>query len=199
MRWPPFIATLGRRSIARGLAYGITGGGTVQDLPEAFVEGIGQGKVAGVPVPVLVMAATAAAGALFLGRTRAGRRAYALGGNEEAARLSGVPIVRLKMLLYTLCGCTAGIAATLYVAYFSVAQSVAGLGYELDVVAAVVIGGGSLSGGEGSIAGALLGAMIMGVLRNGLVLLGVPGHWHQVAIGSVIVLAVAADLWTRRK
>ena len=129
----------------------------------------------------------------FLNKTIVGRRIYALGGNEEAARLSGVRVNRIKRLVYMLCGLTAAISGIASAARLGVGQSTAGDGYEMDAIAAAVIGGASLSGGSGSIVGAIIGAAIMGVLRNGLVLLNVSAYWQQTVIGIVIILAVTLD------
>lgn len=193
---PPFIATLGMLSVARGLAYAITGGETVRNLPESFLF-IGQGELIGVPIPIWVMLIFSAVLACFLSTTMWGRYAFAIGGNEEAARLSGIAVGRMKLLYYSLSGISAATAGVLYVSRFGVGQSTAGLGYELDVIAAAVIGGVSLSGGRGTITGVILGSILMGVLRNGLVLLNVSAYWQQVAIGVVIILAVVFD--RRRK
>jgi ribose transport system permease protein len=189
---PPFIATLGMLSVARGVAYAITSGETIRNLPKNFLF-IGQGELVGVPIPVWVMLIFAVVIAYFLSATMWGRYAYAIGGNEEAARLSGVAVNWMKLLFYLIAGLSAAVAGVLYVARFGVGQSTAGLGYELDVIAAAVIGGVSLSGGRGTITGVILGSILMGVLRNGLVLLNVSAYWQQVAIGAVIILAVILD------
>jgi ribose transport system permease protein len=193
---PPFIATLGMLSVARGLAYAITGGETIRNLPESFLY-IGQRDLIGVPIPVWIMLIFAVIVAYFLFSTMWGRYAYAIGGNEEAARLSGIAVHKMKMVFYVLSGLAAAIAGVLYVSRFGVGQSTAGLGYELDVIAAAVIGGVSLSGGKGTITGVILGSILMGILRNGLVLLNVSAYWQQVAIGLVIILAVVLDRRSR--
>jgi ribose transport system permease protein len=194
---PPFIATLGMLSIARGLAYGITGGETIRNLPQEFIF-IGQGEILHIPIPIIILILFSALIAYFLKLTRWGRYAYAIGGNEEASIYSGVKVHSMKLLFYSLCGFSAGLAGVLYVARFGVGQSTAGLGYELDVIAAAVIGGISLSGGRGTILGAVLGSVLMGILRNGLVLLNVSAYWQQVAIGAVIIIAVILDRRTKR-
>ena len=194
---PPFIATLGMMSIARGLAFALTGGQTVRDLPESFLA-IGQGSIAGIPVPIVVMMLTALVCGYLLRTTPWGRYVFAIGGNEEAAKYSGINIAKIKLAVYLLCGLLAGVSGVLFTARFGVGQSTAGLGYELDVIAAAVIGGVSLSGGRGTILGAVIGSMLMGILRNGLVLLNVSPYWQQVAIGGVIVLAVMLDRRTKR-
>jgi len=189
---PPFIATLGMLSIARGLAYGITGGLTIRDLPAPFLT-LGQGALLGVPYPIIVLVAFAVLVGTMLRSTLWGRYAYAIGGNELATIYSGVRVGNLKLFYYGLCGFAAALAGVLYTARFGVAQSTAGFGYELDVIAAAVIGGTSLSGGRGTIFGVIVGSCLMGILRNGLVLLGVSAYWQQVAIGAVIILAVMLD------
>ncbi|MBD3376847.1 ribose ABC transporter permease [candidate division KSB1 bacterium] len=192
IKLPPFIVTLGMLSIVRGAAYVITGGWPVSGLPESFMS-LGQGYIGLVPIPVLFMVGVAVLAAIFLNYTVTGRNLYAIGGNETAARLSGVPVDRAKVIAYTLSGFAAALAGILLVARLGVAQSVSGQGYELDAIAASVIGGTSLMGGEGRISGVIIGAAIMGVLRNGLVLLGVSAFWQQIALGAIIILAVSID------
>lgn len=188
---PPFIATLGTLSIGRGLAYAITKGYTVP-VPDAYAA-LGQGYLGQIPLPVVYMVVIAVIFAIFLGRTVVGRRIYALGGNEEAAEVSGINVNRIKCLVYILTGVLAAAGGIVCSARLGVAQSTLGLGYELDVIAAVFIGGASSNGGSGTVLGAVLGAAIMGIIRNGLVLLDVSPYWVQTAIGSVIVIAVAID------
>jgi ribose transport system permease protein len=192
LKLPPFISTLGTMSIARGLAFGVTGGFPVSNLPDAF-KFIGQGYVGPVPAPVIILIALTIVFGIFLHKAIVGRRIYAIGGNEEAARLSGVRVERIKVLVYTLCGLLAGLSGLMTAGRLGVAQSTAGNGYEMDAIAAVIIGGASLSGGVGNIAGPVLGAAIMQVLRNGLVLTGVSAYWQQAVIGIVIIIAVAFD------
>jgi ribose transport system permease protein len=189
----PFITTLGMLSIARGFAYGLTGGATIRDLPENFLP-LGQGTSFGIPNPVIILFVLAFFIDFFLKKTRWGRYCYAIGGNETAALFSGINVNKAKLFYYSIGGFTAGLAGILYVARFGVGQSTAGMGYELDVIASAVIGGASLSGGRGTILGALVGSVLMGVLRNGLVLLDVSAYWQQVAIGAVIILAVVIDI-----
>ncbi len=189
---PPFIVTLGMLSIARGLAYVVTRGWPISGFSEEFMW-LGQGTVWVVPVPVIIMLIFAALTALLLSHTVWGRQLYAIGGNEEAARLSGVHVSRVKVIAYVLSGFSAALTGILLMARLGVSQSVAGQGYELDAIAASVIGGTSLMGGEGTVSGVVIGAAVMGVLRNGLVLLGVSAFWQQVALGAVIILAVAVD------
>lgn len=191
IKLPPFIATLGMLSIGRGLAYAITQGYTVSVPP--FFAFLGQGYWGPIPFPVIYMVVLAIIFAIFLGRTVIGRRIYALGGNEEAAKVSGINISRMKVFVYVACGMLAAIGGIICSARLGVAQSTLALGYELDVIAAVYIGGASTTGGSGTVLGTILGAAIMGIIRNGLVLLNVSPYWVQTAIGSVIVIAVGFD------
>lgn len=201
-RLPPFIATLGTLSIARGVTFGATGGWPVRNLPKSFNQ-IGQFNVPvgpwEVPLPVLIMLVVAVVTAVFLSETVAGRHIYAVGGNEEATRVSGASPTRIKMLVYVSCGLLTGLAGLIMTARLGVAAPDAARGYELDIIAAVVIGGTSLFGGEGTILGTLIGAAIMQVLRNGLVLMGFPAYWQPAAIGAVIILAVMLDQWRKRE
>ncbi|MGJ5896832.1 ABC transporter permease/substrate-binding protein [Streptomyces niveiscabiei] len=193
---PPFIATLAMLSVARGLALVISDGS-----PIAFPDSISHlGDTLGgwLPVPVLVMVAMGLIAAFVLGRTYIGRSMYAIGGNEEAARLSGLRVNRQKLAIYALSGVFAAIAGVVLASRLSSAQPQAASGYELDAIAAVVIGGASLAGGTGKASGTLIGALILAVLRNGLNLLNVSAFWQQVVIGVVIALAVLLDT-VRRK
>jgi ribose transport system permease protein len=189
---PPFIATLGMLSIARGLAEAVTVGWPIQVTSPAF-RYLGQGFIGFVPVSVIIMVLLAIATTFFLNKTIVGRYVFAIGSNEEAARLSGINVHRVKLLVYSLSGLFAGTGGMLLVARLGVAQSSVGFGYELDGIAAVVIGGASLMGGEGSILGVVLGAAIMGVIRNGLVLLNVSAYWQKAAIGAVLIGAIVLD------
>ena len=191
-RLPPFIATLGMMSIARGCALLFTEGRPVSGFDQAF-RSLATARILGIPSPVVITAAVYLAARFVLSSTRFGRYVYAMGGNEEATRLSGVNVRLHKMLVYGVCGLTSGIAAVLLTARLNSAQPIAGIMYELDAIAAVVIGGTSLAGGEGGVGGTLIGALIMGVLRNGLNLLGVSSFLQQVVIGLVIVVAVLLD------
>lgn len=191
-RLPPFIATLGMMSLARGLALLYTDGRPVSGFSADF-RGLATGRLLLVPVPVLVTIAAYVVAALVLTRTRFGRYVYAIGGNEEATRLSGVAVRFHKTMVYVLSGATSALAAALLTARLNSAQPIAGIMYELDAIAATVIGGTSLLGGSGRIGGTLIGALIMGVLRNGLNLLGISSFLQQVVIGLVIVGAVLLD------
>ncbi|WP_329350813.1 substrate-binding domain-containing protein [Streptomyces sp. NBC_01261] len=193
---PPFIATLAMLSVARGLSLVIS-----QGSPIAFPDSVSHlGDTLGgwLPVPVLVMIVMGLIAAFILGRTYIGRSMYAIGGNEEAARLSGLRVSRQKLAIYALSGVFAAAAGIVLASRLSSAQPQAADGYELDAIAAVVIGGASLAGGTGKASGTLIGALILAVLRNGLNLLSVSAFWQQVVIGVVIALAVLLDT-VRRK
>lgn len=193
LRVPPFIATLGMMSIARGLALVVTGGYPIFELPEGFSY-LGTGYLWDVlPVSLLFTFLVLVAAHFVLTRMKLGRYVYVIGGNEEAAVLSGVNVKATKMLIYTICGFLAGLASVVFVSRLNSAQPTAGIAYELDAIAATVIGGTSLFGGVGSIGGTVIGALIMGVLRNGLNLLNVSSFWQQVVIGVVIITAVYVD------
>jgi ribose transport system permease protein len=195
---PPFVATLGTLSIARGLTMLWTGGFPVTGLGDNFGR-LGTGHALGIPMPVWISAALVAVFIVVTRRTRFGRHVYAVGGNERAATLSGLAVPRIKLMVYTLGGGLAAVAGLLVTARLDSATPNAGLGYELDSIAAVVIGGTSLSGGRGSILGTVLGCLIIGVLNNGLFLLDVSPFWQQVVKGFVILAAVAADKMGARK
>ena len=191
-RVAPFIATLGMMTAARGLALLASGGRPVSNLAPAFTQ-IGSGNLLGVPVPILILAAVAMLSWIFLRNMRLGRYIYAVGGNENAARASGVHVRAVKMAAYTICGALAGLAGVVLAARITTGQPNAGVGYELDAIAAVVIGGTSLNGGVGGIGGAILGALLIGVLNNGLDLLNVSSYYQQVVKGIIIVGAVWLD------
>ncbi|BAS28079.1 sugar ABC transporter permease [Limnochorda pilosa] len=190
---PPFIATLGMMSVARGLALVYTKGQSLYVFPATFLEFFGTGSLGPVPMPALIAAATVAAAYFLLGHTRFGRYAFAIGGNLEAARLSGIRVDAVLIGVYVLAGVTYALGGAVLVGRLNSAQPIAGMGYELDAIAAAVIGGTSLSGGRGSVGGTVIGALIMGVVRNGLNLMNVSSYVQQVVIGSVIVLAVLVD------
>jgi len=198
---PPFIATLGTLLMARGLCYGLTGGWPVRDLPQSF-RNLGQYDIpiggVGVPLPLIFMLVIAVIMSAFLARTVWGYRIYALGGNETATALSGINTNRVKIMVYSLCGFLTAIGGVLMTARLGVASPTAAQGYELDVIAAAVVGGTSMKGGEGTILGVLIGAAIMQVLRNGLVLMGVSAYWLQAVQGLVIVLAIMLDQLRKR-
>ena len=194
---PPFVATLGMLSIGRGLTMLWTGGFPITDLGAQFGF-IGAGFWLGIPMAVWISAALVAIFYVVSQRTTLGRYIYAVGGNEKATAYSGVDVERVKLWVYALCGALAGVAGLIVTARLDAADPKAGLGYELDSIAAVVIGGISLSGGCGSIFGTVLGCLIIGVLNNGLFLLDVSPFWQQVVKGFVIIAAVALDKMSAR-
>jgi ribose/xylose/arabinose/galactoside ABC-type transport system permease subunit len=189
---PPFIATLGMMQVSRGLVLALTKGYPIQPFPQRFLD-IGQGALWFIPTPILIMLAVVVVAHVFLSKTTVGRYIYYVGSNPVAANLSGINVKRILFTVYVLAGLASGIAAVILVARLSSAQSSMALGWELDAIAAVVIGGASLSGGEGSIPGTLIGAAMMGVIRNALILLHVSVYWQNVVIGLVIIAAVTFD------
>lgn len=193
---PAFIATLAMLSIARGLTLVISGGRPIE-MPGA-VNWLG-GELGPVPVPIVVMLVAAVVTSFVLTRTVFGRSLYAIGGNEEAARLAGLPVKKTTAAVYALSGLFAGIAGLVLAGRLASAQPQAAAGYELDAIAAVVIGGASLSGGVGKASGTLVGALVLAVIRNGLNLLNVTAFWQQVVIGLVIALAVGIDVLRQKK
>lgn len=195
----PFIATLGTMGAARGLTLVVTNGMPVVSLPDSFGR-LGDGNVLRlIPIPLAILVALALVTGFILKYTRMGRYSYALGSNLEAARYAGVPIRRYLILIYVFCGALTGLAGMIESARLMTGQPTAGQGYELTVIAAVVIGGASLSGGEGTVTGTIAGAFLMGLISNGSNLLGVSPFWQQVLIGAVIVAAVAVDELRKRR
>lgn len=200
LQMPPFIVTIGTMSIGRGIIYVVTRGYPISvPIDNQDFAVLGQGYVGPVPVPVVIMLVVALIGHVLLTQTRFGRYTAAIGGNELATRLSGVNVDRVKLLVYTLSGFFSGIAGIVLLARLVSVQPSAGLGYEMPVIAACVIGGASLAGGEGSIVGSLLGAALIGVLENGMVLLGINTYAQQAVTGAVILLAVGLDMWRKRR
>ncbi|MFZ5854985.1 MAG: ABC transporter permease [Chloroflexota bacterium] len=191
-RIPPFIATLAMLSIGRGLTQLYTGGRPFTGLDPVFNE-LGQGSVGPIPVPVLVMLVAVGTSWVVLRYTVFGRNVYAVGSNPEAARLAGVRVTRVLLGVYTISGFLSALGGLVLAARLSSAQPTAGLGFELDAIAAVVVGGTSLAGGEGSILRTLIGALIIGVLNNGLNLLNVDPFIQPVVKGAVILIAVGLD------
>jgi ribose/xylose/arabinose/galactoside ABC-type transport system permease subunit len=198
LRLPPFIATLGMLGVARGIVVGTTSGQGVSGLPKEFTA-IGQGYLGPVPIPVIVMIGVAIVVGLFLAYHLWGTYIFAIGGNETAAILTGLPVARVKVFVYILCGLLSGLAGVLVVSRVGVSLPGQSLGYELQVIAAAVIGGVSLTGGRGTVLGAVLGAMIIGLIQNALVLLAVPPYWQQAFIGGIIILAAVVDILRQRR
>lgn len=188
-----FIPTLGMMNVARGLALVISGGFPISELPGGF-RFWGAGSIAYIPVPVVVVVVFYALFHFFLTRTTFGRDVYAVGGNKQAALLSGVPVDRRLTMVYALSGALAAVGAVVLTGRMNSGFPLAGMGAELDSIAAVIIGGASFFGGIGTVWGTLVGALIMGVLRNGLNLLNVSAYWQTVVIGAVIVVAVWIDV-----
>ena len=190
---PAFIVTLGAMTYLRGTAYALTDAKPLIADGELGFRFLGTGNIAGIPAPVLIMLAVYIALWFVLERTRFGRHIYAVGGNAEAARLAGIKVKRVLTRVYLLAGLTAGIAGVMFAARVDSGQPRAGEGYELDAIAAVVLGGTSLAGGRGRIHGTFIGALIMGVLSNGLTLMNVPFFSQLIVKGVVIVLAIGID------
>ena len=198
LRVPAFVVTLGGLSVFRGFALMIGDGGPVSGFSEAFGS-LGQGMIGPVPVPVILFLTIALLGYLVLQHTQWGRAIYAVGSNPEAARLCGMPVERILVGVYTLTGLCSGFGGFLLASRLNSAEAVAGTGYELNIIAAVVIGGTSLFGGSGGIPGTLIGTILIGVLLNGLVILNVSPYLQQVIVGLIIVLAVAFDTFVKRR
>ncbi|PHV29991.1 ABC transporter permease [Janthinobacterium sp. BJB426] len=188
-RMPPIIVTLATMGIARGLALLYTGGYPINDLPDWF-EFFGRGTVLGVQTPILAMLLVFLVAYVLLDHTPLGRYIYAIGGNEEATRLSGVRVARYKLLVYAISGGTAAIAGLVLTSRLMSGQPNAGIGFELDAIAAVVMGGTAITGGRGSIVGTLIGAVMLGVLNNGLNMMGVSPYLQNIIKGVIILLAI---------
>lgn len=195
---PPFIATLGTMGVARGAALVVTNGLPVSFLPQG-ISWFGVGEVLAVPVPIVVLLLTGAIIHWVLTRTRLGRYTYAIGSNSEATRLSGINIGKYTRVIYMIAGILTAAAGILLVGRLNSAQPTAATGYELNAIAASVIGGASLVGGVGTVLGALVGSFIMSILSNGFTLLGVSAFYQQMAIGAIVILAVYFDLLQRQR
>lgn len=195
---PPFVSTLSMMTMARGVAYLLTGGRALIGLDKRFLL-LGQGSVGFMPIMVIVLIIVAVLSALVLNLTKFGRHIYAAGGNEEAALLSGVNLISLKCRVYVIIGLLSGLAGVVLASRIDSAQPHAGLGYELDVIAATVVGGTRLTGGVGTIMGTIVGALIIGVIANGLNLLNVSPYYQMIARGAIIVGAIIVDMQTARK
>src|SRR5690606_15598546 len=199
MRVPPFIATLGMMMMSQGLSLVISGTRPIYFLSTPGFRQIAMGSLVGIPNAVWIFFASAVIGSLVLTKTVLGRYTFALGSNEEATRLSGINVDRWKIAVYTLCGLYSGLAGVVMASRLNSAQPALGAGYELEAIAAVVIGGTSLSGGEGSVLGTVIGAFLMSVLINGLRILSIPQEWQKVVIGAIVIVAVYADIVRRRR
>jgi len=198
---PPFVPTLGMLSLARGLAFVLSEGRSISDFGRASdaFRTLGAGELGGVPTPILYLIGVTATGSLFLSATPWGYRLYAIGGHEEAARLAGIRVGAMKFFVYVVSGGLAALAGVLTTSWLGVAQASAGTGQELDVIAAVVIGGTSLSGGQGTVPGVIIAAALAGLIRNGLVQVQVSSYWTPVAVGALLIAAVWVDqVRTRR-
>lgn len=188
----PFVVTLGMMTIARGLTLIYSNGYPISGFSSAFRQ-LGGGYALGIPIPVIIFLATVALAWFLLNHTRLGRYTYAIGGNEETVKLSGINVGFYKTMAYVLVGIAAGISALILTSRLNSAEAIAGQGYELDVIAAVVVGGTSLSGGRGSIIGTLIGALLIGVINNGMNLLGISPYFQLVVKGIIIIGAVILD------
>jgi ribose transport system permease protein len=189
----PLIATLAMQTILQGVSYIICGGLPVYGLPKS-IKVFAQGYIFGViPIPVVIMLFIVAIGAFILNKTYLGRYFYAVGSNEEATRLSGINTDKIRIIVYTLCGLLSGMAGIIMLGRVSSGQPVAGVGYEMDVLTAIVLGGVSVSGGKGKISGAFIGVLIIGVLSNGMSILGIDEYYQLVIKGVVLLLAVIFD------
>lgn len=194
LRVHPFIITLGTMAIYRGIAFVITKGQSIGEFPAPFRQLVQWETAGGLTlVPLAVMLLVAAVGGTYLARLAMGRRIYAVGGNELASRFSGIRVERVKLSVFLYSGLTAGIAALLALGYYGSASSGDGAGYELDVIAAAVVGGASLSGGKGTALGALLGALVIKLIDNGIVILGIDQNYSRIIIGVAVILAVVLD------
>lgn len=198
LKVPPFVVTLGGMSVFRGAALLFAAGGPISGFDKAFTFW-GQGKIGPVPVPVIIFLVAAFLAHVVLRYMRFGRRVYAVGGNPEAARLSGLNVNAVICAVYVIMGFFCGLGAFVLAARLNSAEAVAGTGYELTVIASVVIGGTSLFGGVGSIFGTVIGTILIGVLLNGLVLMNVSSYIQQIIIGVIIVLAVAFDTFAKSR
>jgi ribose transport system permease protein len=214
LKLPPFIATLGMMMVARGVALQLTGASAVSGMGDAFGE-LGNGSLfkrvkldadgfpdvifPGIPYPVIIMVVVAIAVAIMLSRTSLGRHIYAVGSNTEAARLSGVKVERVTLYVYIVSGLLAGLTGCVLMSRLVTAQPNEGVAYELDAIAAAVIGGTSLMGGIGTISGTMIGSFVIGILRNGLNMNGVSSFIQQIIIGLVIILTVLIDQLRNRR
>ncbi|WP_460933079.1 ABC transporter permease [Spirosoma humi] len=189
---PPFIVTLGTMTIGRGLALILSNGRPISNLSDSF-NFLGGGKILGIPTLIITLIALFIVCTVVLKRTVLGRYMYAVGGNEQAAKASGIQLTNVKMVVYTLCGGLAALAGILLTSRITTGQPNAGTGFELDAIAAAIIGGTSTSGGTGTMTGTLIGALLIGVISNGLDLLNVTSYYQQLVMGTIIIGAVVLD------
>jgi inositol transport system permease protein len=194
----PFIVTLGTMTIARGLALIFSKGRPISNLSDSF-NFIGGGAIFGIPFPIVILIFVFVICIILLNKTVLGRYIYAVGGNELAARASGINVNKVKMAVYIISGLLAGLAGILLTSRVTTGQPNAGAGFELDAIAAAVIGGTSTKGGIGTIGGTFLGALLIGVINNGLDLMNVTSYYQQVVMGVIIIGAVVLDSWNQRK
>jgi ribose/xylose/arabinose/galactoside ABC-type transport system permease subunit len=194
----PFIVTLGTMGIARGIAMVVSDASPVSVSVTGF-DLIGRGRVGVIPIPVIIFTVLIILSAILLKKTKFGEYVYAIGGNEEAARLAGIPVNFHKIMIYTLSGALAGFTGFIMASKFNSGVPTIGQAYELDAIAAVVIGGTALTGGIGGIGGTILGVIIMGLLNNGLNLIGVSTFWQYIIKGLLVIIAVIIDSYTRKK
>lgn len=195
---PPFIVTLGTMTIGRGLALILSKGRPVSNLSDSF-NFIGGGQVFGIPFPIIILILAFIVCSVILQKTILGRYMYAVGGNEQAARASGIRVSNVKMWVYTICGVLSAMGGILLTSRITTGQPNAGAGFELDAIAAAIIGGTSTSGGTGTMTGTLIGALLIGVISNGLDLLNVTSYYQQVVMGVIIIGAVVLDSLGRNK
>ena len=193
-----FIVTLAMMGAIRGFAFIITGGNPVSASDSSFTF-FGVGSIMGLAVPIIIMLIVIALGSFLLTKTKFGKYVYAVGGNERASRWTGLKVDRVQIVVYVVVGLLAGLAGVVLAARLGSGQPFAGDGFELDVIAAVILGGSSLAGGRGKISGTVIGVLIIGVLNNGLTLLDVSSYWQMVVQGAIILAAVLIDRWTGRK
>jgi ribose/xylose/arabinose/galactoside ABC-type transport system permease subunit len=195
---PSFVVTLGMLAVARGLALGITSGSTISGFPQSFLF-LGQGQFLGIPVPIYIAVVVALVAHFVLSRTTFGRHVYFVGSNEEAAKLSGIRVRRVKVSVFVIASTLAAVSGILETSRLSVGQPAAGSGYELVAIGAAVIGGASLFGGVGGILGTALGTTLLLLIQNALILLGISAYWQQVFSGVIIVAAVALNMWRKNR
>jgi len=195
---PPLICTLAFMTILRGVSFLISGGIPISGFHPSF-RVLGQGHIGLIPIPIVIMATVFAIGATILYKMYFGRYLYALGGNEEASNLSGVNVVKCRIVVYMICSLLAAFAGIVLLSRLNSGSPSTGLGFELDVITAVVLGGISISGGAGKISGVFAGVFILGIINNGLLMIGVSEHWQWVTKGTILIIAVGFDCIQKRR